>query len=88
MPFYVRTISLTGPADEVDAVLPRHREHLRELKARGRLRVAGILRRGDGLLEIFEATDLLDAEEIARSSPLVSEGLCAWTVREWEEIDP
>lgn len=85
MPLWVRTLLLTGPADEVEAALEGHREHLRTLRSEGRLRAAGTFSRGDGFLEIFEAKDLLEAEAVARSSPLVEEGLGAWSLREWEE---
>jgi uncharacterized protein YciI len=40
----------------------------------------------DGFLEIFEAKDRLEAEAIARSSPLVQEGLGTWMLREWVEV--
>ncbi len=87
MPLYVRTLFLTGPPGDVEPLFEKHRDHLRQIKAQGRLRAAGAFRRGDGFLEIFEARDLLEAEAIARSSPLVEEGLGAWMLREWEEID-
>jgi uncharacterized protein YciI len=87
MPLYVRTLLVTGPADEVAAAADRHREHLRDLHGRGSLRAAGEFKDGDGFLEIFEAEDLLAAQRIAGSSPLVSEGLGSWMVREWNELD-
>lgn len=86
MPLYVRTLLLTAVPDEVSAVSGRHLDHLRELKSQGKLRAAGALGQGDGYLEIFEAKDLLEAETIARSSPLVEEGLGAWMLREWQEL--
>ena len=87
MALYVRTLVLTGPPAEVDAALPGHLDHLRALRDAGKLRVAGAFPNGGGFLEIFDAKDLLEAEQIARSSPLVEEGLGAWTVRKWEEIE-
>ena len=87
MPLYVRTVLLTGPVNEVEAAVEGHKRHLRELKEQGRLRAAGAFGRGDGFLEIFEAKDLLEAEAIARSSPIVEEGLGAWAIREWEEME-
>ena len=86
MPLYVRTLLLTASPAEVEPVMEAHREHLRELKRDGRLRAAGSLSRGDGFLEIFEAKDRLEAERIARSSPLVELGLGAWLLREWTEL--
>lgn len=87
MPYYVRSLLVTGPLEEVEAASVKHTEHLRDLKERGKLRAAGVLGKGDGFLEIFEAEDLMEAEAIARSSPLVEEGLGAWMLREWNEID-
>ena len=87
MPLYVRTLVLTAPLPDVEAGIAGHLAHLRALKAAGRLRAAGALGRRQGFLEIFEAKDLWEAEETARSSPLVADGLGAWTVREWEELE-
>jgi uncharacterized protein YciI len=86
MPFYVRTLLITGPVDEVEPARRGHEEHLRELRALGRLRAAGEFPDGDGYLEIFEAADRLEAERIAAASPLVSDGLGAWMLREWIEL--
>ncbi len=87
MPLYVRTLLFTGPADEVEAASGKHRDHLRDLKARGKLRVAGEFKSGEGLMEIFEAQDVMEAQAIAGASPLVSEGLGTWMIREWTEFD-
>jgi uncharacterized protein YciI len=86
MPLYVRTLLVTGPPDEVEAAADGHRAHLRELHARGKLRVAGRLANGEGFLEIFEARDLHEAQAVGESSPLVAEGLSAWMLREWDEL--
>ena len=86
MPLFVRTILITGPEDEVAAATPGHLSQLRRLGSEGRLRAAGAFKRGDGYLEIFEARDLYDAEAVARSSPLVEQGLGTWMLREWEEL--
>jgi uncharacterized protein YciI len=87
MPLYTRTILVTGPPDEVAAAAEQHKAHLRELGEAGKLRAAGEFKNGDGFLEIFEAADLLEAESIARSSPLVEEGLGSWMLREWIELE-
>ena len=87
MPLYVRTLLVTGPADEVQAAAEKHREHLRDLHARGKLRAAGEFKNGEGFLEIFEARDLMDAQSVAGASPLVSEGLGTWMLREWTELN-
>lgn len=88
MPLYVRTLLVTGAPEDVEAAARGHREHLRRLRDEGRLRAAGEFRQGDGFLDIFEAKDLLEAEQTARSSPLVEEGLGAWMLREWTELEP
>jgi len=87
MPLWARTLLVTGPVEDVEAAAARHEEHLRHLRDRGLLRAAGRLGKGEGYLEIFEAGDRLEAEEIARSSPLVEEGLGSWMLREWTELD-
>ena len=86
MPLWVRTLLVTAIPDDVVAASAGHREHLRMLHDEGKLRAAGEFRRGDGFLDIFEAKDLHEAEQIARSSPLVEEGLGTWMLREWTEI--
>jgi uncharacterized protein YciI len=85
MPYFVRTILVTGSEDEVDAARRDHHSHLTQLAAAGRIRAAGAFSRGDGYLEIFEAKDLYEAEAIARSSPLIELGLGTWMLREWDE---
>ena len=87
MPLYVRTLLVTGPLDEVEQASRHHRLHLQELSSRGKLRAAGEFKNGDGFLEIFEATDLKEADAIARSSPLVESGLGTWMMREWVELE-
>lgn len=87
MPLFVRTLLATGPPEQVEAAARTHRRQLRELRAQGRLRLAGEFTQSDGFLEILEASDLLEAETLARDSPLVREGLCSWTLREWIELD-
>ena len=86
MPLWVRTLLVTAIPDDVEAAAEGHREHLRRLHEEGKLRAAGEFRRGDGFLDIFEAKDLHEAEQIARSSPLIEEGLGTWMLREWTEI--
>ena len=86
MPYFVRTILVTGSPDDVDPARRDHLAHLAGLAATGKIRAAGEFSRGDGYLEIFEAKDLYEAEEIARSSPLVELGLGTWMLREWAEI--
>jgi len=85
MPFFVRTILVTGSEEDVDPARRDHLAHLKRLAATGKIRAAGAFSRGDGYLEIFEAKDLYEAEAIARSSPLVELGLGTFMLREWEE---
>ena len=58
MAFYARTILVTGPRDEVDPAAEAHRDHLRDLRARGKLLIAGEFANGDGFLEILDVVDL------------------------------
>jgi len=86
VPYFVRTILVTGPEDEAGPARREHLDHLAELAAAGKIRAAGAFARGDGYLEIFEAKDLFEAEAIARASPLVTLGLGTWMLREWDEL--
>ena len=86
MPLFVRTLLVTGPPDQVAEAAERHREHVRQLRADGKLRAAGEFKNGDGFLEILEVADLLEAERVARTSPLIEEGLGTWMLREWVEM--
>ena len=86
MPYFVRTILITGTEEDAGPVRKQHLAHLAQLAAAGKIRAAGAFPRGDGYLEIFEAKDLYEAESIARSSPLVDSGLGTFMLREWEEI--
>ena len=87
MPLYVRTVRITAVPDDAAPWIPAHLDHLRQLRAAGRLKAAGGFTGDDGFLEIFEAADRLDAERTARSSPLIERGLCAWQLREWRELE-
>jgi uncharacterized protein YciI len=87
MPLYSRLLLITGPLDEVHDAAARHVEHLRDLRAAGRLRAAGEYAHGDGFLDIFEAADRLEAEGVCRASPLVQDGLATWMLREWTELE-
>ncbi len=87
MPLWVRTILMTGPLKDTAAAAEGHREHLRALRAEGRLRLAGEIGKGDGFLEVFEAKDRRQAEATAAESPLVSLGLSAWTLRPFRDAE-
>ena len=87
MATYARTLLVLGPPEEVEAASKRHREHLEDLHRRGKLRLAGEFKNGEGFLEIFEAADLREAQAVAESSPLVAEGLGTWMLREWNELE-
>jgi len=86
MPLFVRMLLVTGPPSEVEAASRRHREHLVEVQGSGKLHAAGELADGAGFLEIFEVEDRIEAERIARLSPLVQDGLGTWMLREWREL--
>ncbi len=87
MPLWVRTLLITVSPKEAEGAVEGHREHLRQLKAEGKLRAAGAFRQGEGFLEIYEASDLYEAEAIGRASPLIEGGLATWMIREWHELD-
>jgi len=87
MPLYLCTLLVTGPPDEVERATPLHREHLAELRRRGKLRLAGELAKGEGFVEVYDVEDLHEADATARSSPLVERGLGAWLLRELSTLE-
>jgi uncharacterized protein YciI len=87
MPLYALTMLVTGPPEEAEPAAQEHRRHLRALKGDGKLRFAGELKEGDGFVELLDTADRMEAEAIARSSPLVEGGLATWMLRECTEID-
>ena len=87
MPFYMRTVLVTGTPDELEKVVEERRRHIAGLRAEGKIRISGEFVRGDGFVEIFEAVDLLDADRMARSDPLVEAGLATWMIRELEQLE-
>ena len=88
MPLYVHLLIATGPPDEVREAGEAHRLHLDDLRRKGKLHLAGAFRHGDGFMDVLEVQDRLEAEAIARLSPLVERGLVSWTLREWEPLGP
>ncbi len=87
MPLYARILWITVPPEEAAVAVKKHREHLRELRERGKLRHAGAFSHDEGFLEIFEAEDLHEAGAIVHASPLVEAGQCSWQLREWVEVE-
>ena len=85
MPAWVRFLLVTVPPADAAEAVAGHREQVRALDDRGSLRTAGELGEQDGFVEVFEAADRREAEEIARSSPLVRDGLGTWILRPWRD---
>jgi len=83
--FWLRTLLVTARSSEAEPAVRRHRDHVRELREAGKLRLAGELEHGDGFVEIFEAVDRREADAVGRASPLIEEGFVAWTLSEWFE---
>jgi uncharacterized protein YciI len=88
MAAYLLALMTTALPDEAAAVEPSLNQRWQALAAEGRLRTVGRLGQGDGVVEIFEARDLHEAEATAAAHPLVLAGLSAWSLWRWEEIDP
>lgn len=88
MTLYVRLILCSGPPDQLRRAAAQHRRQLEQLRESGKLRAAGQFPDEDGFLDIFEASDRLEAEAIARSSSFIEQGLCSWMLREWMELGP
>jgi uncharacterized protein YciI len=86
MALYAMTLLVTGSPDEVEPVAGEYREQLRVLRGAGRVRAAGEFAGGDGFLVILDVADRMEAEQTARSNPLVELGLATYMLREWLEI--
>ena len=86
MALYAMTLLVTGSPDEVGPVTDEYREQLRVLRGTGRIRAAGEFAGGDGFLVILDVADRMEAEQAARSNPLVDQGLATYMLREWIEI--
>ena len=82
MSFYAFTVLVTALPEDAGAAVEAHRDQVHRRMKEGRARAAGEFPGGDGFLEILEAKDRVEAERIARTSPLVKDGLATWTVRE------
>ena len=81
------TGSLPGPFD-VRAVVGRVDGEMVGTSWFGRRRtLPDVAVMGDGFFEVFEAADLLEADRIARSDPLVEAGLGSWMIRELEHLE-
>lgn len=78
---FLRTVRVTVSPDEAADAMRGHRAHLDALARDGRLVASYRLADGDGFVDVFAARDLLDADTVARASPLVERGLAAWSVR-------
>jgi uncharacterized protein YciI len=87
VPLYLRILLLTGPRDRVEASVTGHLAQVSALRERGKLLGAGRLREGGGFVEVYEARDRREAEQIAAESPLVAAGLGAWILKELESFE-
>ncbi len=88
MALWMRLTLVTAAPDEIGGAAEGHRAQVSELGAAGRVRFAGTLARGDGYVEVFEAVDLLEAEKIANSSPLIEAGFASCILREIVQPEP
>lgn len=88
MAAYLLALMTTALPAEVAEVEPALVGRWQGLAAAGRLRTVGRLGQGDGVVEIFEAGDLHEAEATAAAHPLVVSGLAAWSLWRWDELHP
>jgi uncharacterized protein YciI len=86
VPTWVLSLSFTGPPDEVRVAVAGHRARIDELATSGIVRLSGTLDADDGALVVFEADDLLAAQALARTDPLVESGVASWTLHELHEL--
>lgn len=87
-PSWVRWVQVTVPTADAAEAIEGHRGQIAEWRREGRLVGSWAIRNGGGFVDVFHARDLLDATVRAEASPLIGEGLCAWTLRPLDSPDP
>lgn len=75
-------LAMRGP-DFDPAVIGPHRDFLDDLRARGRLRLAGGFGDGSGGAYVLRADNLEEARALAAADPLHVSGASRLTVFEW-----
>ncbi len=68
-------------------LVERHVEHLKELKAQGRLVLCGPFTDYPGGMVIFSAQNLEEAIKLAQADPFISSGCKTYTIRTLEIAD-
>ena len=84
---WLRSVRITATVDEARDAIRGHLAQVEQFRQRGRLVWAAAFENDDGFVEAFRAEDRLEAAALAEASPLVSRGLCAWSLRRLAE-DP
>ncbi|MER5969037.1 YciI family protein [Streptomyces sp. NPDC002055] len=79
---FVLELTYTAPLDEIDALLPAHREWLNEQYEAGVFVVSGRKNPRDGGLIIAVGEDRDRIEAVVASDPFVQEEVCAYRVTE------
>lgn len=78
---WIRIVQITVPPEDAALAIDGHRVALDAWRREGRLVASWELAEGGGFVDVFRAVDRLDATAAAAATPLVEDGLCAWTLR-------
>jgi uncharacterized protein YciI len=89
MPTFVREIEMEPGDDRRLSVRPEHREYVRDLFERGRIKLSGPFADDSGAYILYEAADEADARALVNADPYVREGVVREiSLREWTIVVP
>ena len=76
-----------GNKDKILEIRPTHRKYLAELKAAGKLVVAGPFVDMSGGLIVYEAEDEKAVEKLIQEDPFFAGGVfMKWSIRQWNPV--
>jgi uncharacterized protein YciI len=76
-----------GAKEKILEIRPTHRKYLAELKAAGKLVVAGPFTDFSGGLIVYEAEDEKAAEQLIKDDPFYAGGVFVkWSIRPWMAV--
>ena len=76
-----------GNKDKIMEIRPAHRIYLAELKASGKLVVAGPFRDFSGGLIVYDAADEAGVEALIKADPFYAGGVfVTWSIRPWSPV--
>jgi uncharacterized protein len=87
MGLYVALLVFTEDTELRLQTRPRHRQYLRSLLERGKLRLSGPWADDTGALIVYQAKDMAEAERLLADDPYRGAGVLAnATIKEWQVV--